>query len=241
MYRENRSADLDSFSYLPHTLKEINRSKYTENLQKSAVVFKADNATEAAFRNLGGDNSPEVIHFATHGFTLPDTSMQQRNNAGAPFKESDNPLLRCGLVMAGGNKGWKGEAGLNEDDGILTGLEISSVQLPHTQLAVLSACETGLGKIEGSEGVFGLQRAFKLAGVNYVMASLWQVPDKETAEFMETFYTHWLNGKPSVTLFTYATNHKKYAPYWAGLHWCNNFPAGKGAELYRSIVNNEDI
>ncbi|MFT3703118.1 MAG: CHAT domain-containing protein [Agriterribacter sp.] len=218
-YNKNRGVDLDSFSYLPHTLKEINTIKTeAEALQKHALVFTADNATEAAFRNLGGNNSPEAIHFATHGFTLPDSS-SQTSHAGAFFKASHNPLLRCGLIMAGGNKGWKGTATVNEDDGILTGLEISSVQLPNTQLAVLSACETGLGKIEGSEGVFGLQRAFKLSGVNYVMASLWQVPDKETAEFMETFYSCWLGGKTIRDAFfnTQQMMRKKYAPYyWAG-------------------------
>lgn len=221
LYRENRSAGLDSFRFLPNTLKEINTiTTNAEALQKQPAIFKftANNATEAAFRKLGGNHSPEVLHFATHGFTLPDIS-GQKSNAGAPFKASENPLLRCGLIMAGGNKGWKGKAGPNEDDGILTGLEISSVQLPNTQLAVLSACETGLGKIEGSEGVFGLQRAFKLAGVNYVMASLWQVPDKETAEFMETFYSQWLAGKTIRQAFfnTQQFMRKKYAPYyWAG-------------------------
>jgi len=215
-----RGADLDSFYFLPNTLTEINAIKAdAEALQKQYFAFTADNATEAAFRSLGGNNSPEVIHFATHGFTFPDNTAEQGNNAGVPFKASDDPLLRCGLVMAGGNKGWKGKAGSEEDDGILTGLEISAVQLPHTQLAVLSACETALGKIEGSEGVFGLQRAFKLAGVNYVMASLWQVPDKETAEFMETFYTHWLAGKTIREAFftTQQAMRKKYTPYyWAG-------------------------
>lgn len=218
VYQKSSGADPDSFYFLPNTLKEVNTIKTNaESLQKLSVVFTGDNATEAAFRKLGGDKSPETIHFATHGFALPNTV--RGSNTGTPFKTSDNPLLRCGLVMAGGNKGWKGEAGLNEDDGILAGLEISAVQLPNTQLAVLSACETGLGKIEGSEGVFGLQRAFKLAGVNYIMASLWQVPDKETAEFMEIFYTHWLGGKTIRQAFftTQQTMRKKYAPYyWAG-------------------------
>ncbi|MFT4019794.1 MAG: CHAT domain-containing protein [Agriterribacter sp.] len=216
---ENKGIDTDSFPFLPHSLKEINTIKRNaEILHKRSLIFTADNATEAAFRNLGGDNSPEAIHFATHGFVLPDTSTQAGNSA-LSFKVSDNPLLRCGLVMAGGNKGWKGKVGAGENDGILTGLEISVVQLPNTQLAVLSACETGLGKIEGSEGVFGLQRAFKLAGVNYVMTSLWQVPDKETAEFMEIFYAQWLGGKTIREAFftTQQTMRKKYAPYyWAG-------------------------
>lgn len=217
-YPHNRGADIDSFPFLPNTLKEINTIKTdAEALQNRSVVFTGDDATETAFRNLGGDHSPEVIHFATHGFTLPDTI--QGSNTDAAFKTSDNPLLRCGLVMAGGNKGWKGKTAPGEDDGILTGLEISTVQLPRTQLAVLSACETGLGKIEGNEGVFGLQRAFKLAGVNYIMASLWQVPDKETAEFMETFYARWLSGKTIREAFftTQQVMRKKYAPYyWAG-------------------------
>ncbi|MFT3750783.1 MAG: CHAT domain-containing protein [Agriterribacter sp.] len=218
VYSQNRGADIDSFCFLPNTLTEINAIKTdVEAAHKQLIVFTGVHATETAFRSLGGNKSPQIIHFATHGFTLSDTA--QSGNAGAPFKVSDNPLLRCGLVMAGGNKGWRGKAGLNEDDGILTGLEISSVQLPNTQLAVLSACETGLGKIEGNEGVFGLQRAFKLAGVNYIMASLWQVPDRETAEFMETFYLNWLDGKTIREAF-FGTQHimrKKYAPYfWAG-------------------------
>lgn len=218
-YRENRSAGLDSFRYLPNTLTEVTAIKArAEASKKSTVVFTADTAMEAVFRNLAGEKSPTVIHLATHGFTFSD-STERRGNAGASFKASDNPLLRCGLVMAGGNRGWKGEAATDEDDGILTGLEISAVQLPHTQLAVLSACETGLGQIEGSEGVFGLQRAFKLAGVNYVMASLWQVPDKETSEFMETFYSRWLGGETIRQAFSHTqhTMRKKYAPYyWAG-------------------------
>jgi CHAT domain-containing protein len=217
--RGDRSAGPDSFRYLPHTLAEINTIKTdAEALQRRSLVFTGDKATEGAFRNLAGDRSPEVIHFATHGFTLPDT-VGQITHAGAPFKASGNPLLRCGLIMAGGNIGWRGDAGLNEDDGVLTGLEISSVQLPNTRLAVLSACETGLGKIEGSEGVFGLQRAFKLAGVHYVMATLWQVPDKETAEFMEVFYTQWLNGISIRQAFSSAQQiiRKKHPPYyWAG-------------------------
>lgn len=213
----NRSADLDSFRFLPNTLTEINAiKKNAAAVQKQYIVYTGDNATESAFRNLHGGDSPESIHFATHGFTLPDTATRHNTTA---FKTSDNPLLRCGLVMAGGNNGWKGKTLPGEDDGILTGLEISNVQLPNTQLAVLSACETGLGKIEGSEGVFGLQRAFKLAGVNYIISSLWQVPDKETAEFMEIFYARWLGGKTirEAFLHTQQLMRKKYAPYyWAG-------------------------
>lgn len=218
IHNGNRSADLDSFRFLPNTLAEINAiKKEAAAAQKLFIVFTGDNATESAFRNLRGGHSPEIIHFATHGFTLSDTAIH--NTSATTFRASDNPLVRCGLVMTGGNKGWNGKAAPGEDDGILTGLEISNVQLPNTQLAVLSACETGLGKIEGSEGVFGLQRAFKLAGVNYIISSLWQVPDKETSEFMETFYACRLGGKTirEAFLHTQQLMRKKYAPYyWAG-------------------------
>jgi CHAT domain-containing protein/Flp pilus assembly protein TadD len=217
VYQQNRSGDLDSFAYLPNTLKEIGGIKRNMELKQKKVSFYiGDKATEAAFRNMGGASSPEVIHLATHGFALPDNSKQKIN--GNTFKISDNPLLRTGLVMAGGNKGWKGKSQLDEDDGILTALEITSVPLQNTQLAVLSACETGIGEFRGSEGVFGLQRAFKIAGVNYIMASLWQVPDKETNEFMNYFYSQWLAGKTIRQSFinTQQTMRKKYSPYyWA--------------------------
>ena len=217
-YQQNRGVETDSFRFLPNTFKEVSViKKEMSPANKMTVLFTGADATEQAFRQLGGNGSPEIIHFATHGFTLPDTSI---NTDGAnSFQLSANPLLRCGLVMAGGNKGWKGTAAPDEDDGILTGLEISSVPLPNTELVVLSACETGLGQLVGSEGVFGLQRAFKLAGANYVMASLWQVPDKETAEFMEHFYKEWLSGKTIRQAFlnTQHALRKKYAPYyWAG-------------------------
>jgi CHAT domain-containing protein len=203
---------------LPNTLKEIrNIEKAMQTKQKFVYTYVADKATETAFKNLSNKTSPSVIHFATHGFTIIDTA--KNNITSNTFKVSDNPLLRSGLVLAGGNKGWQGKANSNEDDGILTALEISAAQLQNTQLAVLSACETGTGELRGSEGIFGLQRAFKLAGVNYIMASLWQVPDKETAEFMNTFYTTWLTGKTirQAFLATQQTMRKKYAPYyWAG-------------------------
>lgn len=218
VYRQNRGANMDSFRFLPNTLKEVTSIKKKMALQKKKIVlFSGKNATEAAFRSISGPSSPEVIHFATHGFTLPDVASAS-SAATNNFKIADNPLLRCGIVLAGGNKGWKGNSQLNEDDGILTGLEITSVPLPGTRLVVLSACESGLGQLNGSEGVFGLQRAFKIAGADYIMATLWQIPDKETAEFMNTFYTNWLAGKSLRQSFitTQQAMRKKYSPYyWA--------------------------
>ena len=220
VYQQNRGVDIDSFKYLPNTFKEVNDIKANMDLQsKKVFLYNGANATEASFRKFSTENtSPSIIHFATHGFTLPNASQQKTIGETNVFKVSDNPLLRCGLVMAGGNKGWKGMSSIDEDDGILTGLEISNSSLQNTQLAVLSACETGTGELNGSEGVFGLQRAFKLAGVNYVMAALWQVPDKETAAFMNAFYKNLIGGKTIRQSFlsTQKFMRKKYSPYyWA--------------------------
>ncbi len=104
------------------------------------------------------------------------------------------------------------------EDGIATAYEISQLNLSNTDLVVLSACETALGDVKGSEGVFGLQRAFKMAGVKKMIVSLWQVPDKETAELMTAFYTCWMKGNTINHSFreAQAGMRKKYpAFYWA--------------------------
>jgi CHAT domain-containing protein len=133
---------------------------------------------------------------------------------------ASNPLIRSGLVMAGANRVWLGQKPFADfEDGILTAYEISLMNLSNTKLVVLSACETGLGDIEGSEGVFGLQRAFKMAGVPYTMMSLWSVPDEQTAELMIQFYTYLIDNQFITTAFSNAQRamQKKYPPYyWAG-------------------------
>jgi CHAT domain-containing protein len=100
--------------------------------------------------------------------------------------------------MAGANNAWKGNPVTGVEDGILTSYEVSNMYLPNTKLAVLSACETGLGDIQGSEGVYGLQRAFKMAGVQNLLMSLWRVDDKSASEFMQEFYKN-LFAKQTIT------------------------------------------
>lgn len=135
---------------------------------------------------------------------------------------SSNPLLRCGLFIAGANNTIKGYSKPDsvKDDGILTGAEISNVNLRQTKLVVLSACETGLGKIDDNEGVYGLQRAFKMAGAQDLIMSLWRVSDRATEVFMTTFYKYAFKMNVydafSKTQMTMRNNPKFKDPYyWA--------------------------
>ena len=139
------------------------------------------------------------------------------------FKVSDLPMMRSGLVLAGGNYAWKSGEPYRPDleDGILTAYEIAQMDLSHTELVVLSACETGLGDIQGDEGVYGLQRAFKIAGAKYLIMSLWRVPDVATQELMTAFYQKWLVQKmPIPDAFRAAQKEMRdkyqHPCFWAG-------------------------
>jgi CHAT domain-containing protein len=193
-----------SWTYLAGTEREVNAIE--KIMQASGVqtrVEKGHEATEESFKNLGAGNnpSPRILHIATHGYFFADANSKGALSSPAEpaFKVSDHPMLRSGLIMAGGNAAWKGNQTLEgREDGVLTAYEISQMNLSNTELVVLSACETGLGDIHGNEGVYGLQRAFKIAGAKYLIMSLWQVPDKQTSMLMTTFYKKWLEQKLSI-------------------------------------------
>jgi len=193
----------NSFGYLEGTNEEVEKLSGLLKERKVEVrVISGDQATEALFKQSCNENAPEILHIATHGFFFPepdknhDQAWKEQLSENGFYKAGD-PLLRSGLALAGANFKWTGnQVPDNEEDGILTAREVSALNLQNTRLVVLSACETGLGDIKGSEGVYGLQRAFKLAGAKYIIMSLWQVPDRQTVELMELFYTHYLKQMP---------------------------------------------
>lgn len=212
-----------SFSYLQGTLNETRSIKELLKRKKTqATLYSGKAGTEEQFKQLSG-KAPQVLHLATHGFFIENRKRSKNKgqfSAGEnAFTVASDPLMRGGLIFSGGNRAWQGlPTPKGKEDGVLTGYEVASMDLSNTQLVVLSACQTGLGKVQGTEGVFGLQRAFKMAGVNQLIMSLWSVPDKETQELMELFYKELVKTKNTRTAFTNAQKimREKYAPYyWA--------------------------
>jgi len=217
-----RGNENNTWNNLPGTAAEVKKIKLLFDQNKiNTQSFIQTAATEENLKALDG-NSPQILHIATHGFFLPDPEERKEQRGldqGNTYTLAGDPLLRTGLILAGGNYAWSGKTPLEGvEDGIITAYEISQLNLSNTELVVLSACETALGDVKGSEGVFGLQRAFKMAGVKKMIVSLWQVPDKETAELMVSFYSWWIKGETVNAAFTHAQAEmrKKYSPfYWA--------------------------
>jgi len=199
MSLETKRGEGDKWGYLPGTLEEINNlNKLFSDNNKTTNILKGVEAKESAFKKLSA-SSPNILHIATHGFFFEKKKENKElinfSSKESKFRIADNPLKRSGILLSGANYAWlNGNNPYEIDNGILTAEEISNLDLSNTDMVVLSACETGLGDIDGSEGVYGLQRAFKMAGVDLIVMSLWEVPDKETAEFMYSFYTNWLEG-----------------------------------------------
>lgn len=223
------------WSYLPGTLSEAkNIYEILKGGEADVTMYSAGDASEERFKSVAQNNT--VLHVATHGFFFPDPEKidkgfevveeveelefrgQNKTYALWNFVQNKNPLMRSGLAFSGANDVWTNGSEDGENDGVLTAQEVSNLDLRNTQLVVLSACETGLGDIKGSEGVYGLQRSFKMAGANYLIISLWQVPDKETSEFMQLFYQNLLVSKDIHDAFTQAQSSmsEMYDPYyWA--------------------------
>jgi CHAT domain-containing protein len=205
---DNRiSIDMNSLNFgsLPGTAKEATG---IAPLLPGVTVLTESQATENAIKQT---TAPSILHIATHGFFLgyqqpniPDTrSIFQAKYIGDASTPSllqtitdntENPLLRSGLALASANSRTSGK-----EDGILTALEAAGLNLSGTKLVVLSACETGLGDVANGEGVYGLRRAFVIAGSQSQLMTLWKVNDAATSELMVKYYQRLMNqdGRPA--------------------------------------------
>ncbi len=225
------------FRPLPGTKKEV--ETIVKDLRAEGIhsdFYTADMGNEESFKALSG-KEVNILHIATHGFFHQKEETPQKDlyklfaismDDNAPV---DDPLLRSGLMLSGANLAYQGhrdEIPTGVQDGVLFSKEIASLNLTSVDLLVLSACQTGQGDIN-SDGVFGLQRAFKQAGVKTIIMSLWKVNDTATQLFMTEFYRNWITLKQSKReAFTNARNAVRYAvdedgdrmfeapEYWAG-------------------------
>jgi CHAT domain-containing protein len=200
---------------------EIN--KLLQNNGYLVDIFNRSKGNEYNFKKITlKERPPQILHFATHGFFFPKMEKEEIVNSSDPiFKISEHPMLRSGLILAGANYAWTHGHPKDPDgeDGILTAYEISQMDLSGTELVVLSACETGLGDIKGNEGVYGLQRAFKIAGAKYIIMSLWKVPDFQTRKLMTTFYDYWLNKEMEIPEAFRAAQQKMKEVYEDPYYW----------------------
>jgi CHAT domain-containing protein len=195
---------------------------------RNSLLYQDTAGNEESFKGLDREGT-NIIHLATHGYFLEDIEKEGREEDRALVQRlgggrrggEKNPLLQSGLILAGGNHAWikKPVEGEGIEDGILTAAEIADMNLLGAELVVLSACQTGLGEVKNGEGVFGLQRAFKLAGVETLIMSLWEVADEATSKLMGEFYRRWLGGEGKQEAFKGAQGAvRKLYPepyYWA--------------------------
>jgi CHAT domain-containing protein/tetratricopeptide (TPR) repeat protein len=234
-----RSCDLKrekmgTFERLPGTRRE------GENIAAllDAELWTGGAALDARLKQC---QSPRILHLATHGFFLEDQKRdpndEQLGFGSMSLSESgmqrladarfENPLLRSGLALAGANT-WleKGELMEEAEDGLLTAEDVSGLDLIDTELVVLSACDTGLGEVRVGEGVFGLRRAFVLAGAKTLVMSLWKVPDEQTRELMEDFYCRILKGESradALRAAQLAMKAKHPEPFYWGSFICQGY------------------
>lgn len=179
---------------LPGTKVEVDGvSKILKASGYQITQVMANDATEKSIKAIKGTT---LVHIATHGYFLQDAGEGEGSVFGVNAESaSRNPLLRSGLMLAGAGKSLTGTGGsdiTSNDNGILTAYEAMNLNLEGTNLVILSACETGLGDIKSGEGVYGLQRAFQVAGAEALIMSLWKVDDAATQQLMTNFYTNWI-------------------------------------------------
>jgi CHAT domain-containing protein/Tfp pilus assembly protein PilF len=181
----------DEIPALPGTKTEI--ETVSKILKTAGIQTTQLTAAEASEKNLKAIKGPSYVHIATHGYFLKDTESGGDAFGVHADNAANNPLLRSGLMLANASKTISGTESPNiesNDNGILTAYEAMNLDLENTDLIVLSACETGLGDVKNGEGVYGLQRAFLVAGADAMIMSLWKVDDAATQQLMTNFYAN---------------------------------------------------
>nr|HQU56949.1 CHAT domain-containing protein [Chitinophagaceae bacterium] len=165
-------------------VEEINKVLKTSGYQVAELMQQ-----EATESNLKSAKEISILHIATHGYFLKDVTNTSWPIGVHKDFAKDNVLLRSGLMLTGAAEADQLKPGLeNNNNGIITSYEAMNLDLTGTDLVVLSACETGLGEVKAGEGVYGLQRAFLVAGADAIIMSLWKVDDKATQQLMNNFY-----------------------------------------------------
>jgi CHAT domain-containing protein len=210
---------------LPGTRRE---AEAIQRLLPQAQLFLGAEATKQRLLHLG---TPGILHLATHGFFLEDAPTPEGTrgvghccalgeSSAAP--RPAEPLLRSGLLLAGAGapaSSTRGATPPSSDNALVTALELAGLDLWGTQLVVLSACDTGRGDVKLGQGVYGLRRAFLVAGAETVVTSLWKVDDETTSSLMETYYRNLLAGQGRSTALREAMRAlretRPHPHYWA--------------------------
>ena len=221
------SSDLSTVYFAPLT-GTAEEARAIKTLFPEARVLSRERATKAM---LAGLDAPRILHIATHGFFLEDPATHaipaaDQTRAISVSAHVENPLLRSGLALSGANV-TKGPS----DEGILTALEASNLNLWGTKLVTLSACDTGVGQVRIGEGVYGLRRAFFLAGAETLVMSLWPVSDVATRQMMTAYYSGLKAGRGrgdalrQAQLSLMARPGRRHPFYWASFiqagEWAN--------------------
>jgi CHAT domain-containing protein len=221
------------FRPLPGTAEE---ARMLKTIFPQSRLLTREEATETSLKQASG---PSILHIATHGFFLNDIEAKPARERGLGLPDggkraisesqtagSIEALYYSGLALAGANQRKSGD-----DDGILTALEATGLNLWGTKLVVLSACDTGVGEISNGEGVYGLRRALVLAGSESQVMSLWPVSDKSTQDLMVAYYSALAQGRGrsealrDVQLKTLKSENRQHPFYWASFiqsgEWAN--------------------
>ncbi len=195
-----------------------------QNLLPRSQLLSQSQATKAIAKQL---RNPSILHFATHGFFLPDPPNTNPDN---PIRQ--NPLSRSALVLANFNQRQSCIDTDSNCNGLLTAQDVTTIDLRGTKLVFLSACETGLGKVTNGEGVYGLRRAFTLAGAESQVMSLWKVNDQTTRELVESYYQNLkANQGRSQSLKTIQLALLKNEKYQFPYYWAAFIPSGNWSAI----------